>query len=107
MDTPMANIIKYYSNNEVYSLHANKNPAYTKIANSDLSILNGEIDYLVFEKYRIEKAPYLEEEADELLDLVTKYGAIPIYSEYKTPASNAKNTTDAAIIIYTLNKSPT
>jgi 4-amino-4-deoxy-L-arabinose transferase-like glycosyltransferase len=107
MDTPMANIIKYYSNNEVYSLHANKNPAYTKIANSDLSILNGEIDYLVFEKYRIEKAPYLEEEADELLDLVMKYGGIPIYSEYKTPTSNTKNTTDAAIIIYTLNKSPT
>jgi hypothetical protein len=106
MDTPMANIIKYYANNEVYSLHANKNPAYSKIANPDLSILNGEIDYLVFEKYRIERAPYLEEEADELTDLVTKYDGIPIHTEYEILGDNSKNFTDPAVIIYSLNKAP-
>ena len=104
MDTPMANIIKYYSNNEVYSLHSNKNPAYTKILNSDLAILNGDIEYLVYEAYRLDSSPYLLEEADELIELVAKYDAIPIYAEYETLPNNSKNFTDPALIIYSLNR---
>lgn len=103
MDTPMANIIKYYSNNEAYSLHSNKNPAYTKILNSDLSILNGDIEYLVYEGYRLDSSPYLLEESDELIELVEKYNGIPIYTEYETLPNSGKNLTDPALIIYSLN----
>ena len=104
MDTPMANIIKYYANNEVFSLHSNNNPAYTKIENPDLYILNGQINYLVYESYRAERSTYLKEEAEELNDLVTKYNAVPIHTEYKTLANNGKNMTKPAIIIYSLDR---
>jgi 4-amino-4-deoxy-L-arabinose transferase-like glycosyltransferase len=105
LDTPMANIIKYYANNEVFSLHANKNPAYTKIETADLSILNGQIHYLVYESYRVELAGYLKEEAEEMNDLRMKYNAVPIHTEYKSHiGSKGQNLTKPAVIIYSLDR---
>ncbi len=104
LDTPMANIIKYYANNEVFSLHSNKNPAYTKIENPDLSILNGQIDYLVYESYRVERSAYLKEEAEEMNDVRMKYNAVPIHTEYKTHIGNKGQNLTSALIIYSLDR---
>jgi hypothetical protein len=104
MDIRTANIIKYYSNNEAFSLHSNQNPAYTKLDQPDLAILNGKINYLVYDVYLAERFGYLKEEQDKLIDLVTKYNGIPIYTEYETFIDeNGHSSIKPAFIIYSLN----
>lgn len=106
LDTRTANVIKYYSNNDAFSLHANENPAYTKVENPDLAILQGEIDYLVYEVYLAERFGYLKEEKSEINELALKYNAIPIHTEYDSYLDkNGKNLIKPAIIIYSLNTS--
>jgi len=104
LDTRTANVIKFYSNHNAFSLHANKNPAYTHINNSDLLVLNGKVDYLVYEVYLAEQLPYLKGEVKELNLLIIKYNAIPIHTEYQTYVDdNGKKLIKPAIIIYSLN----
>jgi hypothetical protein len=51
-----------------------------------------------------EQLPYLKEEVRGLNQLVTKYNAIPIHTEYKTYTdSNGKKLIKPALIIYSLN----
>jgi hypothetical protein len=105
LDSRTANIIKYYSNNNAVSLHANKNPAYIEVSNSDIPILNGEIDYLVYDVYLAEQLPYLKEEAKELNQLITKYNGTAIHTEYETNVdNNGKNLIKPALTIYSLDK---
>jgi len=104
LDTRTANVIQFYSNNKAFSLHANRNPAYTQIDNPDLYVLNGKVNYLVYEVSLAEQLPYLKEEVRGLNQLVTKYNAIPIHTEYKTYTdSNGKKLIKPALIIYSLN----
>lgn len=104
LDIRTANIIKYYSNHDAFSLHSNQNPAYTKVENSDLAILNGEIDFLVYEIYLAERFGYLKDEEDELNELVIKYNAIPIHTEYDSYMDESgQNLLKPALIIYSLN----
>jgi 4-amino-4-deoxy-L-arabinose transferase-like glycosyltransferase len=104
LDTRTANVIKYYSNIDAVSLHGNKNPAYTFADNPDIEILNGRINYLVYDIYLARQLPYLQEEEKELKQLVTKYGGIPIHTENETYTDKVgKNTLRAAVIIYSLN----
>jgi hypothetical protein len=104
LDTRTANVIKYYSNNNALALHSNNNPAYTRVNNPDLLILNHKIDYLVYEVYLAEQLRYLKDEAKELSQLVTKYNAIPIHIEYETYVDNhGKKLMKPGLIIYSLN----
>ena len=50
VNVKMANIIEFYALRDAVSLKANQNPSYTTIENADSSILNGSINYLVYEK---------------------------------------------------------
>lgn len=104
LDTRTANIIKYYSNNNAYALHANKNPAYSTVDNADIPILNGKINYLVYDVYLARQFPYLKEETKLLDELITKYGGIPIHTEYEHTTDDSRKTTlKPALIIYSLN----
>ena len=104
IDIRTANVIRYYANNEALSLHSNNNPAYIQIDNPDLPILNGKIDYLVYETYLVEQFPYLKGEAKELNQLIIKYSGIPIHTEYETYTdTNGKNLIKPALIIYSLD----
>jgi uncharacterized membrane protein len=103
LDTRTANVIKYYSNNNALSLHANNNPAYVQIGNPDLPILNGKIHYLVYEVYLAEQLPYLKGEAKELNQLITKYNGTAIHTEYETYVdNNGKKLIKPALVIYSL-----
>jgi hypothetical protein len=103
LDSRTANIIKYYSNNNAVSLHANKNPAYIEVVSPDLPILNGEIQYLVYEVYLAEQLPYLKEEAREMRQLITKYNGSAIHTEYETNMDiNGKKLIKPVLIIYSL-----
>ena len=64
LDATTGNIIKFYANKEVFSLHSNKNPAYAQIGNPDLNILNGQIQYLVLQPNIVENYPHLKEEVE-------------------------------------------
>jgi 4-amino-4-deoxy-L-arabinose transferase-like glycosyltransferase len=104
LDTRTANVIKFYSNNDAFSLHANKNPAYEKIDNSDFAVLSGKIDYLVLESHLAERLPYLKQEAIEIHQLVQKFNGSIIHTEYKSQVDNkGENTLKPAVIIYSLN----
>ena len=104
LDIRTANVIKYYSNNDAFSLHANQNPAYIKVENPDLTILHGEVDYLVYEVYLAEKLRYLKEEEAKINELVIKHNAIPIHTEYDSYLDKSgKNLIKPALIIYSLN----
>jgi 4-amino-4-deoxy-L-arabinose transferase-like glycosyltransferase len=101
LDTRTANVIKFYSNNDAVALHSNNNPAYTQIENPDLPILNGKINYLVYEAFLADQLPYLKQEAKELNQLVIKYNAVPVHIEYESV--DGKKSTKPVLIIYALN----
>jgi 4-amino-4-deoxy-L-arabinose transferase-like glycosyltransferase len=101
IDTRTANIIKFYSHNDAISLHSNNNPAYTQIENPDIPILNGQINYLVYETFLVNQLPYLKEEAKELNQLITKHNAVPVHIEYENTGD--KKSTKPVLVIYTLN----
>lgn len=104
LDIRTANIIKYYSNINAFSLHANQNPSYAQVEQPDLAILQGEINYLVYDVYLAERFGYLKEEKSEMEELVLKYDARPIYTvnaSYTDKSGN--NLLKPAIIIYSLH----
>jgi 4-amino-4-deoxy-L-arabinose transferase-like glycosyltransferase len=104
LDTRTANVIKFYSNNDALALHANRNPAYIRIDNPDLYVLNGKVDYLVYEVYLAEQVPYLKGEVKKLTQLITKYNGIPIHTEYQTYVDDkGKKLIKPALIIYSLD----
>lgn len=104
LDATSANIIKFYANKEVFSLHSNKNPAYTEIGNPDLHILNEEIRYLVLQPNIVENYPHLKEEVDQLRDLANKYGGVPIHIENQTyTGKDGEILIRPTIIIYSLD----
>jgi 4-amino-4-deoxy-L-arabinose transferase-like glycosyltransferase len=105
VDATTANIIKFYSNKEVFSLHSNKNPAYTEISNPDLYILSGQIKYLMLQPNIAENYPHLREEVNQLSDLALKYGGVPIHMENQTYINKTGETAiRPAVIIYSLDK---
>jgi len=105
IDATTANIIKFYANKEVFSLHSNKNPAYAEIGNPDLHILNGQIRYLMLQPNIVENYPHLKEEVDQLSDLAKKYGGMPIHMENQTyTGNNGEILIRPAIVIYSLDR---
>ena len=104
LDVRTANIIKFYANNEVFSLHASMNPAYTKIVNPDMAILSGRIDYIVYEAYLPEQYPYLKNEAEQLNELIKKYDAVRIHTEYETYVENGDKMIKPALMIFSLER---
>ncbi len=105
LDATTANIIKFYANKEVFSLHSNRNPAYSEIGNPDLYILNGQIRYLLLQPNIVENYPHLKEEVDQLSDLAIKYGGVPIHTENQTyTGKNGENLIRPALIIYSLDR---
>lgn len=104
LDTRTANVIKFYSNNDAFSLHANKNPAYETIDNSDFAVLSGKINYLVYEAHLAERLPYLKQEADEIDRLIQKFNGAPIHTEYMSHVDKSGIIRiKPALIIYSLN----
>ena len=101
LDTRTANVIKFYSHNDAIALHSNNNPAYTQIENPDLPILDGKINYLVYEAFLVNQLPYLKEEAKELNKLILKYNAVPVHTEYENV--HGKKSIKPVLVIYTLN----
>jgi len=104
LDATTANIIKFYANKEVVSLHSNRNPAYTEIGNPDLYILNGQIHYLVSQPNIADSYPHLRDEVEELNKLVIKHSGVPIHIENQTyTGKNGEILIKPALIIYSLD----
>ena len=103
----MANIIKFYSNQDAMAMSVNPdrhNPSYTPLQNIDLMVATDKIQYFVYDVYQAEMSPYLQEKSDEMVNYVNKYNAVPIHMEYENyRTDNGRTITKPAVIIYAIN----
>lgn len=94
-----ANLIKFYSNRDAIPLKTNRNPAYTSLDNADLAILNGKIDYLIYEPHISEKFSTLEKVKDKMKKYIERYNATLVFSIYpENTYYNQKNKTNDPIV---------
>lgn len=99
----MANIIQYYGHRRCYGLSVSpnplhRNPAYTALPNSDRSLRNNELQYVVWDVFSAERSPFFSE---HLLTLARRYHGRVVHTEY-APGTDARGrpTRIAVIVVY-------
>ena len=79
----MANVISFYGHRKALGLSVspnplNRNPSYTPVDNPDRRLRRGEIQYLVWDSFSAQRAPFF---ADRLRAYAVKYKARAIHTE--------------------------
>ena len=102
----MSNIIKFYAQRDSIAIQSNNNPSYQKIENLYIHILAKKINYIVYDKIKIDNGKFLENKATDLENYVKKYDGIPVYVNYQnsTNVENNKFVSIPAIIIYEFSR---
>jgi hypothetical protein len=93
----MANIVQFYGRRRALGLSVSvdplrRNPAYTPIANPDLALRRGDIQYVVWDRFSASRSSFFSE---RLLRYVEKYDGRSVHVE---PPAAGKG--DALIVIY-------
>jgi hypothetical protein len=96
----MANILEFYGRHRVYGLSVSanprdRNPAYTPVANADLWVRSGRVQYLVWDSYSARRTPFFTGKLDEL---VSKYHGVPVYTATVEVASASGATTRQPVV---------
>jgi hypothetical protein len=103
----MANIIKFYSNQNAMAMSVNPdrhNPSYTPLQNIDLMVATDKIQYFVYDVYQSEMSLNLQKKSDEMVNYVNKYNAVPIHTEYESYRTDSGRTiTKPVVIIYAID----
>ncbi|HEU5271282.1 MAG TPA: glycosyltransferase family 39 protein [Jatrophihabitans sp.] len=94
----MANILQFYGERRSYALSVSpspggRNPAYVPIPNPDLSIRQGQFQYLVWDAYTARRTPSF---ARKMTDLVNRFHGIAVF----TATSRTGSTSFATVVIY-------
>lgn len=97
----MANILQFYGRRRVYGLSVSavprdRNPAYVPVANADLWVRSGRVQYLVWDSYSARRTLFFSSKLDEL---VAAYHGIPVYTATVDVASGAGGTTRQPVVI--------
>jgi len=87
----MANIIEYYGDRKVFGLSVStnplhRNPVYEPIANPDLRIRRGDLQYLVWDSYSANRSPTF---AAKLMSFAAKYHGHLVHQETVKTGSTA------------------
>lgn len=98
----MANIIEFYGDRKTYGLSVSsnplhRNPVYEAIANPDLQIRRGDLQYLVWDSYSANRSPVF---AARLLHFADKYHGRVVHSESVTVHRGGVKSSRRVIIIY-------
>ena len=99
----MANILQFYGRHRVYGLSVSanprdRNPAYTPVANADLWVRSGRVQYLVWDSYSARRTPFFTGKLDAL---VAKYHGVPVYTaSVEVTAADGGTSRRPVVVIY-------
>jgi 4-amino-4-deoxy-L-arabinose transferase-like glycosyltransferase len=98
----MANVLQFYGNHRAYALSVSpspngRNPAYAPVPNPDLSIREGQFQYLVWDAYTAKRTPSF---AKKMTELVDRFHGIAVYTATSTSGSASSPIPYATVVIY-------
>ncbi len=98
----MANIIEFYGDRKTYGLSVStnplhRNPVYEPIANPDLQIRRGSLQYLVWDSYSANRSPLF---AAKLLRFAEKYHGRVVHTESVKVSSGGVQGQRRVVVIY-------
>lgn len=96
----MANIVQFYGHRTALGLSVSpnplhRNPAYTPIANPDLQLRSGQIQYLVYDEFSAQRSPFF---ARRLLQLSRRYDGRVVHVESVPVEAPDGGTVDKPVI---------
>jgi 4-amino-4-deoxy-L-arabinose transferase-like glycosyltransferase len=98
----MANILQFYGDHRAYALSVSpapngRNPAYVPVPNPDLSIREGQFQYLVWDAYTARRTPSF---AKKMTELVDRFHGIAVYTATSQSGSANSPVPYATVVIY-------
>jgi Dolichyl-phosphate-mannose-protein mannosyltransferase len=98
----MANILQFYGGRRSYALSVSpspngRNPSYVPVPNPDLSIRQGQFQYLVWDAYTAHRTPSF---AKKMTDLVNRFHGIAVFTATSRTGSAADQGAFATVVIY-------
>jgi 4-amino-4-deoxy-L-arabinose transferase-like glycosyltransferase len=99
----MANLIEFYGHRKAYGLSVSanplhRNPSYQPIANPDLQIRNGDLQYIVWDSYSADRSDFF---SSGLLRFTTRYHGRIVHTESVTiKLADGTTSVKPVIIIY-------
>ena len=98
----MANILQFYGDRRSYALSVSpspngRNPAYVPVPNPDLSIRQGQFQYLVWDAYTARRTPAF---AKKMTDLVNRFHGIAVFTATSRTGPASSPTSYATVVIY-------
>jgi 4-amino-4-deoxy-L-arabinose transferase-like glycosyltransferase len=98
----MANIIQFYGDRKTYGLSVStnplhRNPVYEPLANADLKIRRGDLQYLVWDSYSANRSPLF---AGKLLRFAEKYHGRVVHAESVKVSSGGVDGKRRVVVIY-------
>ena len=98
----MANVLQFYGGRRSYALSVSpspngRNPSYVPVPNPDLSIRQGQFQYLVWDAYTAHRTPSF---AKKMTDLVNRFHGIAVFTATSRTGSAADQAAFATVVIY-------
>lgn len=98
----MANILQFYGDRRSYALSVSpspngRNPAYVPVPNPDLSIRQGQFQYLVWDAYTARRTPSF---AKKMTDLVNRFHGIAVFTATSRTGSPDSPIAYATVVVY-------
>jgi hypothetical protein len=99
-ETRVANIIRFYTNHEVFTVEINRNPSYLQINNPAFLILNKNISIIVED---LRPGPFRNFLNEQLRNYLEIFDSKLVHVAYKYSVEDGKNKKEPMIRIYQLN----
>jgi 4-amino-4-deoxy-L-arabinose transferase-like glycosyltransferase len=80
----MANIVRYYGHRDAFGISVSpnplhRNPSYEPIVNPDRTLREGEIQYIVWDRFSAQRSPHF---SDRVLELARRFHGRVVHTEY-------------------------
>ena len=97
----MANIVRYYGHRDAFGLSVSpnplhRNPSYEPIVNPDRTLREGEIQYIVWDRFSADRSPHF---SDRVLELARRYHGRVVHTEYVRGTDEQGNAAPVPVIV--------
>jgi hypothetical protein len=97
----MANIVRYYGHRDAFGVSVSpnplhRNPSYEPIVNPDRTLREGEIQYIVWDRFSAERSPHF---SDRVLELARRYHGRVVHTEYVRGTDEQGNAAPVPVIV--------